>query len=73
MSTAAMRKEIVDYILTTPNKKLKAIYTLLEDDMKQESRVTIDQYNKEIDITLAEIKNNKGISQKEMDKLSKNW
>ena len=33
MTTLAMRKKLVDYLQTADNKKVRAIYTMVEDDI----------------------------------------
>ena len=49
MTTAAIRKKLVDFMKVADDKKVKAIYILLEDDIEQDGRISIEQYNKEID------------------------
>jgi hypothetical protein len=55
------------------DKKIKAIYALLKDDINQGSRVSIEQYNKEINEALAEVKAGNYITQKEMEKQAAKW
>jgi hypothetical protein len=49
MTTAAIREKLSTYIQIADDKKLKAVYTLLEDDIQEGERISISQYNKEID------------------------
>ena len=55
MTTVAIRKKLVDYIKVADDKKIKAIYTLVEDDIEQDGRIGIEQYNKELEQADAEI------------------
>jgi hypothetical protein len=36
MTTVAIRKKLVDYLKVADDKKVKAMYALLEDDIEQE-------------------------------------
>lgn len=40
MTTAAIRKKLVDYLKVADDKKVKAMYALLEDDIEQELEYT---------------------------------
>lgn len=37
MTTIAIRKKLVDYLQVAEDKKIKAMYALLEDDIEQEA------------------------------------
>lgn len=73
MTTVVIRKKLVDYMQVADDKKVKAVYALLEDDMKQGNRISINQYNKEIDASMEEIKRGDVYSHEEVVKLSKKW
>ena len=49
MTTIAIRKKLHEFIDNIEEKKAKAIYTLFEEEIKQGERISIEQYNKEID------------------------
>ena len=49
MTTLAIRKKLSAYLLVADDKKVKAMYALLEDDIKMGESVSIEHYNKEID------------------------
>lgn len=55
MTTVAIRKKLVDYMKVADDKKIKAMYALLEDDIEHGGSVSIEQYNKELDQADAEI------------------
>ncbi|RYD74778.1 MAG: hypothetical protein EOP53_17645 [Sphingobacteriales bacterium] len=73
MTTVAIRKKLVDYLSIADDKKLKAVYTLLEDDMKDSERISITDYNKEIDISLDDIKKGKVRSHEDVSRISNKW
>ena len=49
MTTLAIRQKLSAYLQVADDKKVKAMYALLEDDIKMGESVSIQQYNKEID------------------------
>jgi hypothetical protein len=55
------------------DKKVKAMYALLKNDIKLEERISIEQYNKEIDEAVAEVKAGKYVTQAEMEKIASKW
>jgi len=73
MTTVAIRKKLVDYMKVADDKKIKAMYALLEDDIEQDGHISIEQYNKEIDEAMAEIKRGEVYTHEEVVKMSKNW
>ena len=73
MTTVAIRKKLVDYMKVADDKKVKAMYALFEDDIEQEGRVSIAQYNKEIDEAMEEIKRGEVYTHEEVVKMSKSW
>jgi predicted transcriptional regulator len=73
MTTVAIRKKLVDYMKVADDKKVKAMYALLEDDIEQDGRISIEQYNKEIDEAMEEIKRGEVYTHEEVVKMSKSW
>jgi predicted transcriptional regulator len=73
MTTASIRKKLSDYLLVADDKKIKAIYTLLENDINQSEPVSIEQYNKEIDEAMEAIKQGEVYSHEEVVNMSKSW
>ena len=73
MTTVAIRKKLVDYMKVADDKKIKAMYALLEDDIEQDGHISIEQYNKEIDEAMEEIKRGEVYTHEEVVKMSKNW
>lgn len=64
MATAAIRKKLIGYMQVADDKKVKAMYTLFEDEIEQEE---IDIWNdeefiKELDRRSADYKKNKSKS-----------
>ena len=73
MTTVAIRKKLVDYMKIADVKKVKAMYAILEDEIEQGGRISIEQYNKEIDEAMEEIKRGEVYTHEEVVKMSKNW
>ena len=73
MTTLAIRQKLSAYLQVADEKKVKAMYALLEDDIKMGENVSIEQYNKEIDEVLAEADAGDFITQTEMEKQILKW
>jgi predicted transcriptional regulator len=73
MTTVAIRKKLVDYMKVADDKKIKAMYALLEDDIEQGGRTSIEQYNKEIDEAMEEIERGEFHTHEEVVKMAKSW
>ena len=73
MTTIAIRKKLHQFIDNIEEKKAKAIYTLFEKEIKQGDRISIKQYNKEIDEAEAEFEKGDYISHEALIKKVKQW
>lgn len=73
MTTIAIRKKLHEFIDNIEEKKAKAIYTLFEEEIKQGERISIKQYNKEIDEAEAEFEKGDYITHDAMLKKVKQW
>lgn len=73
MTTLAIREKLSNYMQVADDKKVKAMYALLKDDIKQEERITIEQYNKEIEEAEAAFKKGEFITHEDMLKKIKKW
>jgi hypothetical protein len=73
MTTIAIRKKLHEFIDNIEEKKAKAIYTLFEEEIKQGERISIEQYNKEIEEAEAEFEKGDYITNDAMLKKVKQW
>ncbi len=49
MTTVAMRKKLHDYLDSAADKKIKAIYTMVEDELEEEKEDYSDEFKAELD------------------------
>ncbi|MBS1512398.1 MAG: hypothetical protein JST86_16235 [Bacteroidetes bacterium] len=73
MTAVAIRKKLVNYLQVADEKKVKAIYALLEEDIEQEGRINVEQYNKELEEAESEFAKGDYISNAAMKKRIKQW
>ncbi len=73
MTTVTIRQKLHQFIDKIGEKKVKAIYTLFEEEINQDERISIEQYNKEIDEAMAEVKKGEVYTHEEVIKMSKGW
>jgi hypothetical protein len=73
MNTTAIRNRLSNFMQTADDKKVKGLYALLEDDMQEGERISVSQYNKEIDAAMEEVKLGEVYSHEEVVKMSKKW
>jgi len=59
MNTLTLRKKLHNFIDSIEQDKLEAIYTILKNDMEEDSLLTLSQ-KKELDLRLEEYMNDKG-------------
>ncbi len=73
MTSLAIRKKLHEFIDTMEEKKAKAIFTLFEDEINQAGRISIEQYNMEIDEAMEEIKRGEVFTHNQVVKMAKSW
>jgi predicted transcriptional regulator len=66
MTTVTIRQKLHQFIDKIGEKKVKAIYTLFEEEINQGERISIEQYNKEIDEAEAEFEKGEYITHEAM-------
>ncbi len=49
MSTSAIRQKLHNYLEVADDKKVKAIYTMVEDDIEKSAVEYTDEFKKELD------------------------
>jgi hypothetical protein len=73
MTTVAIREKVVSYLQTAEEKKIKAIYALLQDDIEPKGRIDVKQYNKELADAEVEFAKGDFISHVAMKKKIRQW
>ncbi len=73
MTTVAIRQKLSAYLQVADDKKVKAMYALLEDDIKSSESISLEQYNKELQEALAEADAGNFITHEEMKKRIAKW
>lgn len=73
MTVSAVREKLSDYIQIADEEIIRALYTLLEKDIEDNTRISIEQYNQELEEAEAEFKNGEYISLNEMTERVKRW
>ncbi len=73
MTTIAIRKKLVNFFKVADDKKVKAIYTLFEDEIRQNESSNIKQYNNELKEAESEFENRDYVSHETMEKQIKKW
>jgi predicted transcriptional regulator len=73
MTTVTIRQKLHQFIDKIGEKKVKSIYTLFEEEINQDERISIEQYNKEIDEAEAEFEKGEYITHEAMLKKVKQW
>jgi putative addiction module component (TIGR02574 family) len=59
MDTTTIRKQLHNYLEVADDKKIKAIYTMMEDEIKQKSNEYTDEFKAELDKRYDDYKNGK--------------
>ena len=75
MSTAQIKEKLHKYINQGDERFLKVVYAMVKaySDEENIGRITVDQYNKEIEEAEAEIDDGRGISHKDLKREMKEW
>jgi hypothetical protein len=73
MTTISIREKLHQFIDAAEEKKVKAIYTIFEEEIIKGQHISIEQYNKEIDEAEADFANGDFITQEAMLKKIKQW
>jgi adenylate kinase family enzyme len=69
MSTNALRKKLQDYLEVADDKKIKALYEIMEDDIEQSVGEYSDEFKEELDRRYAYYKSGgKMVSAADVDK-----
>jgi len=73
----ALDKQMYDYFVQLNEAEKKSVVQMLKTFLKgrkqDTERVSIDQYNKEIDEALEQIKRGEVYTQEEVEKMAKEW
>lgn len=71
MTTLAIRKKLAAYMQIADDKKVKAMYALLENDLKENASVSMQQYTEELEAADKEIEKDNYITHKDVLKRKK--
>ena len=73
MTTVAIRQKLSAYLQVANDKKVKAMYALLEDDIRSSEGISLEQYNKELNEAEEEYQKGDFLSHHEMITEMKKW
>jgi hypothetical protein len=73
MTAESIRKKLESYLHVADEKKITAIYTLLQEQIEQEERISIKQYNQELQEAEEEFERGEYITNEEMKKKLEEW
>ena len=73
MSTLTIRQKLHQFIDKIEEKKVEAIYIIFENEIELGGNISVEQYNKEIDEAMNDIKNGEVYSHEEVVEMSKKW
>lgn len=76
METNSINIELNKYFLLLTEEQKELIVRLIKSFVNQKdtsSRISIEQYNKEIEETMEEVKNGNYVTQEELEKESDSW
>lgn len=74
MNTAAIRQKLHSYLEVADDKKIKAIYAIMEDDIEDRAIEYTDEFKKELDRRTSDYKSGKtkGLTEAESKKRIQN-
>ena len=59
MRTSEIRQKLFDYIRVADDKKVKAIYTMIENEIKEDANIWTDEFLEELNNRTAEFEHGK--------------
>ena len=73
----ALERELVQYVLqldeTQKKSLLEMLKTFVKGQEKKSARISIEQYNKEIDEAIARVEAGEYYTQEEVERMAKDW
>ena len=73
----ALEQELLQYFLQLDDAQKKSVLQMLKTFVKgrgkKVARISLDQYNKEIDEAIARVESGEYYSQEEVERMSKEW
>jgi hypothetical protein len=61
MSTSEIKRKLFDYIRSAEARKVKALYTMVENEIKDDEIIWTDELVEELDKRIADFENGKAI------------
>jgi len=73
MATLDLRQSVLEYVKKADNRFLRLVKAMAENYNDDDDRISIEQYNKEIDESIAQIESGKTYTHQEMGERIKQW
>ncbi|MGB7393954.1 MAG: hypothetical protein WA913_06140 [Pricia sp.] len=73
MATLDLRQSVLDYVKNADNQFLKLVKAMAENYHGDNDRISIEQYNRELDESIAQIERGEFYTHEEMGERIKKW
>lgn len=73
MATLDLRQSVLEYVKKADNRFLRLVKAMAENYNDDDDRISIEQYNKELDESIAQIERGETYTHEEMGERIKKW